>query len=150
MATETNLVHNNRDIIKKVRTYKGMKSRNLERPIIGSKANTRNVLEPNRESTEIRRPKITYLFIQMGKLKKNPKKNKKQSMNRSARFFTIFSLGKVNYLPKIPFSTDIRANPEMGIESCLLHQLYKSNQIVISLKIVLQQSKQVRTFLMFQ
>lgn len=70
MATETNLVHNNRDIIKKVRTYKGMKSRNLERPIIGSKANTRNVLEPNRESTEIRRPKITLFIHPNGEIKK--------------------------------------------------------------------------------
>lgn len=71
-------------------------------------------------------------------------------MNRLLSLLVLSVVGKVIYLPKIPFSAHIRANPKMSIEPSCLHQLYESNQIVITLEIVLHQNKNVRIFLELQ
>lgn len=49
-------------------------------------------------------------------------------------------------LPKVPLGTHIWANPEMNIETCLLHQLNKFYQIIVSFKIELPEGQKTNTF----
>lgn len=59
----------------------------------------------------------------------NPKKIK----------ISLFFFVEFDNLPKIPFSTDIGANPEMNIKACCLHYFDEANQIIPPLKIILKE-----------
>lgn len=97
--------------------------RDLERLIICSEADSRNILQPNRESSA-HCPKTTTLELR----------------NRQ-----ISWTYKGQLLPEVPLSTNVRPNPKMSIETSFVNRLHESHQIISPFKIILNRKTEPST-----